>query len=205
MELFSLCYSALYSDHIKNLIVIATPVDFSTSDNIISHLLKKLDIDKIIDNLGNFPGIILKHFFQSLKPLQQVNKYQALQNNLEDASFVQHFLKVEKWVHDVPDHPGQVLRDFVKNFYQQNKLVQNRIYLNKRHVNLKKLNMPILNIVAKNDYLVPPSASLELREYISSDDYTTKILPGGHIGIYISRKNQHLLPTVVADWLRERK
>jgi polyhydroxyalkanoate synthase len=62
----------------------------------------------------------------------------------------------------------------------------------------------VLNVYAEEDHLVPPAASLALKKYISSQDYTARSFPVGHIGMYVSGKVQRDLPPTIAEWLKER-
>ncbi len=55
---FSLCYTALH-DKIRNLITTVTPVDFHTKSDLLSHLMRNIDADQLVDTLGNIPGEVL--------------------------------------------------------------------------------------------------------------------------------------------------
>src|SRR5476649_723982 len=46
---FSLCYTALHADKVRNLITMVTPVDFQTPDNMLSHWCRNLDVDQFVD------------------------------------------------------------------------------------------------------------------------------------------------------------
>jgi polyhydroxyalkanoate synthase len=65
---FSLCYSAIHPQKVRNLVTMVTPVDFHTEDNLLSHWAKKLDVDLLVDTLGNIPGELMNWSFLSLKP-----------------------------------------------------------------------------------------------------------------------------------------
>ncbi len=64
--------------------------------------------------------------------------------------------------------------------------------------------MPVLNIYAQQDHLVPPAASIALKGYVGSRDYTELDFPGGHIGIYVSGKSQATVPPAIGEWLDAR-
>jgi polyhydroxyalkanoate synthase len=64
--------------------------------------------------------------------------------------------------------------------------------------------MPVLNIYARQDHLVPPSASKPLRGLVGSSDYSEHEFQGGHIGVYVSGSAQREIPERIAGWLRER-
>jgi polyhydroxyalkanoate synthase len=73
-----------------------------------------------------------------------------------------------------------------------------------RAVDLRQIACPLLNIFALQDHLVPPSASRPLAGLTGSRDYSTFEFEGGHIGIYVSRRAQELVPGTIARWLERR-
>ena len=108
---------------------------------------------------------------------------------------------MEQWIFDSPDQAAETFRQFVKDFYQGNKLISGDVVIGDKTVDLKNLTMPILNIYAEQDHLVPPSASTPLKEYVGSNDYKEISFPGGHIGIYVSGRAQKTVPPEIGAWL----
>jgi polyhydroxyalkanoate synthase len=202
---FSLCYSAMHPDKVKNLVTMVTPVDFQTPDNMLSAWVQDIDIDTLVDTLGNVPGELLNWTFLSLKPFSLTGqKYLSMVDVLEDENKLKNFLRMEKWIFDSPDQAGETFRQFIKDFYQQNGFLKGGVKIGNRTVDLKNLTCPILNIYAEQDHLVPPDASRALRDITGSKDYTELSFPGGHIGIYVSGKAQKDVPPAIGNWLDER-
>lgn len=202
---FSLCYSALHPDKVRNLITMVTPVDFHTEDNQLSHLCRHINIDLLIDNLGNLPGSMLNQLFLSLKPFRLTSqKYLDMLDIAHDSEALANFLRMEKWIFDSPDQAGEALRQFVKDFFQQNKLIKGEVRIGSELVKLSRLQMPILNIYATHDHIVPPAASQALARYVGSEDYTELDFKGGHIGIYVSNRAQKEVPPTISEWLNQR-
>ncbi|MAS82924.1 MAG: class III poly(R)-hydroxyalkanoic acid synthase subunit PhaC [Legionellales bacterium] len=202
---FSLCYTALNPKKVKNLITTTTPVDFHTKQDLLSHIVKKIDIDKMVDTLGNIPGEVLNVIFLSLKPYTLMGqKYVSLVKILDDKEKLMNFMRMEKWIFDTPDLVGEAYREFIKQFYQQNRLIKGTVKIGDNIVDLSKIIIPTLNIYARDDHLVPPDASIALESYINSQDYQSLEFPGGHIGIYVSRKVQNIISQNVAVWLENR-
>lgn len=199
--LLSLCYTALY-DHIKNLILISTPIDFHTDNNTVGHLLKHFATSELTENL---PGEWLTQFFIALRPFELIGKkYLRYVDQIEDEEHTDKFLHVEKWLHDAPDQTRQAFCELIEDFYQGNKLINRQIYLNLQKIDLNRITIPLLNITAQHDEIIPPSASNALQKYIASPDYTEMSFPSGHIGIYISAKVSHDMPKSIACWLNQR-
>jgi polyhydroxyalkanoate synthase len=202
---FSLCYTALHQDKVKNLITTVTPVDFHTKDDLLSKMVRHVDVDLLVDTLGNIPGELLNMTYLSLKPFRLVGqKYMDLVNLLDDKEQARNFMRMEKWIFDSPDQAGEAFREFTKQFYQDNGLVKGRVKIGSRTVDLENITIPVLNIFAASDHLVPPDSSKALKGCVSSKDYTELEFPGGHIGIYVSGKAQKMIPPTVGEWLDKR-
>ena len=202
---FSLCYAALHPEKVRNLITMVTPVDFHVRDGLLHIWAQHLDADALVDAFGNVPGEFMNWGFLMLKPLQlMVQKYLGFVSILDDEENLRSFLRMEKWIFDSPDQAGEAIRQFIKDFYQGNKLVRGEVELGGQRVDLARVTMPVLNVYAKEDHLVPPSASLCLRDHVGSKDVTTLAFPGGHIGIYVSSRAQRDLAPAIARWVRAR-
>ena len=202
---FSLCYTALHMQKVRNLITMVTPVDFHTPMDLLSHWVRKVDVDLMVDTMGNIPGELLNWTFVSLKPFRLMGqKYMDLVNMLDDPEKAKNFMRMEKWIFDSPDQAGEAFRQFTKDFYQQNGLIKGTVKIGDRNVDLKDITVPVLNIYAAADHLVPPASSIALKEYVGTKDYTVLEFPGGHIGIYVSGKAQGMVPPAIGEWLDER-
>jgi polyhydroxyalkanoate synthase len=202
---FSLSYSALHPDKIKNLIAMVTPVDFHTDDNMLSNWTRGLDIDLFVDTLGNVPADLMNLCYLTLKPWRLfVQKYVGMVDILDDRKAMEDFLRMEKWIFDSPDQAGEAFRQFIKQYYQGNGFVNGGIDIGGRPVDLAHVDMPVLNIFAEQDHLVPPSASKPLGGLIGSEDYSELSFRGGHIGIYVSGRAQKEVPGAIHDWLAQR-
>lgn len=202
---FSLCFASLYPERVKNLVTMVTPVDFHTPDNVLSLWARELDVDLMVDTLGNVPGELLNWSFLSLKPFRLTGqKYVDMADILEDPVKTKNFLRMEKWIFDSPSQAGEAYRQFIKWFFQENRLIQGGLEIGGKKVELSRITMPVFNIYATEDHLVPPDASIALEKYVGSKDYTPFAFKGGHIGIYVSGRAQKEIPTAVAKWLKDR-
>jgi polyhydroxyalkanoate synthase len=202
---FSLCYTSIHPDKVKNLVTMVTPVDFKTPDNMLSAWVQHMDIDLLVDTLGNVPGELLNWTFLSLKPFSLTGqKYLSMVDVLEDENKLKNFLRMEKWIFDSPDQAGETFRQFIKDFYQNNGFIEGGVKIGDHQIDLKNITCPLLNIYAEQDHLVPPDASRALRSLTNSEDYTELSFPGGHIGIYVSGKAQKEVPPSISKWLDER-
>lgn len=203
--LFGLIYAALHKN-IENLILISTPINFHTKNDIVSKLLRQINSEKFNEFPGNFSGKLLANFFLTLRPFDLLGKkYLHFFYNIKDEKATERFLQIEKWLHDTPDLAKSLFTEIVKSCYQENKLVKDELLIKDKIISLKNINIPILNIVAKDDHIVPKSASIVLKKLVDNKYYSEKIISGGHIGIYINKKNPLKLPNLISTWLDNQK
>lgn len=202
---FSVIYAALHPEKVKNLITTVTPTHFDTDKGLLHIWMRSLDADGMVEAFGNMPGDLLNLGFLLLNPARlMIDKYVGFFENMDDKAFVENFIRMEKWIFDSPDVPGETFRQFIKDCYQKNLLIQSRMTVGGRVVNLKEITMPVLNIYGKFDHLVPPEACAPLTDHVGSHDTENMCLETGHIGIYVSSKCQREFAPKIAAWLKAR-
>ncbi len=204
----STMFTALHPKRVKNLILLAAPIDFATNDSLLNVWTRpeNFDVDKFIDTFGNCPAEFLQSIFLLLRPVgnlieKPLNFYERMDND----QFLEDFFTTESWLNDNIPVPGEVYREFVKYLYQKNLLTQNQMPVGKRIVNLKQITCPVLNIMAGADDLVPCSQGTAFTELVGSKDRKSILLNGsGHIGLAIGGKAQKEVWPQACDWLAER-
>ncbi len=202
---FSLMYSALHPEKIKNLVTTVTPTNFATDKGLLHIWMKNTDAEKMSDAYGNMPADIMNLGFLLLNPARLIiDKYIGFFEHMDNKDFVENFIRMEKWIFDSPDVPGETFKQFISDCYNKNLLIQSKMELNGRRVDLKNVTMPLLNIYGKFDHLVPPEACERLTGEVGSKDTEDLCLETGHIGIYVSSKFQQKFAPKIAAWLKER-
>lgn len=202
---FSLMYSSLYPEKVKNLITMVTPVDFSTNDGLLFKWGKYLNVDRMVEAYGVIPGDFMNTGFLTLKPLTlMVNKYLDLIDDLDNPNSMSNFMTMEKWIFDSPGQAGEAFRQFINDMYHDNKLIKGEAMVGDKKVDLKNVTMPILNMYAERDHQVPNAASEPLAQYVGSKDVTTQKFPTGHIGMFVSGRSQKEVAPMVVKWAKER-
>ena len=199
---FSLIYAALFPDKVKNLITTVTPVDFREENGLLFLWAKYMDVDAVVDGFGGVvPGDFLNSGFDLLKPMNKARKFANLPQVAQNKDKLMNFLRMEKWVADSPAQAGETYRRFIKDFYQNNKLIHGEFTLGGYRVSLNKIDMPVLTVYAKDDHIVPPASTIPIHEAIGSKDKELMEFAGGHIGVFVGSRSQKLLTPAIAQWL----
>ncbi len=203
---FSVMYSALHPEKIKNLVTTVTPTNFDTDKGLLHVWMKNSKAFLMANAYGNMPADIMNLGFLLLNPARlMIDKYVGFCENVDNKDFVENFIRMEKWIFDSPDVPGETFRQFILDGYQKNLLIKSKMALNGHRVDLKKITMPLLNFYGKYDHLVPPEACNQLTQNVGSKDTEDICLDTGHIGIYVSSKCQGEFAPKIIQWLKERE
>lgn len=198
-------YTSLHQEKVRNLVTIAPIIDTENDKTVLANFARYLDVKTITNILGNFPREYLYGCFSMLKPFKQgANKYLNLVENIDNAKFVQNFLRMEKWLYDTPSIAGETFRQWIEDIYQKNLLVKNEMWIGENLVDLSKINVPLLNIVAEEDHLVSPQCSVALNDSVSSMDKRLMHFHTGHVGLIASSYSQNNVLPKVGQWLRVR-
>jgi polyhydroxyalkanoate synthase len=202
---YSAIYAALYPEKIETLSLMVAPFDFSDNcDCMLYRWTKDIDVDLMVDTLGNMPANMLNQAFGMLKPSLDISKYLGIMDSLGDKEKVLSFLRMEKWKADCPDIAGEMFRKYIKDLFRDNKLVKGTFELGGRKVDLKKITMPVLNIYATEDNIIPNASTAALNDYIGSKDKDLHPFHGGHIGVFVGSKSQKELGPYIAEWITKR-
>ena len=132
---FTTCYAALHPEKVKNLVITITPIDFHADVkdkaahhgflNVWTRSLDPEDIDNLVDTYGVLPGEFMSSVFSMMTPMRSLTKYNVdLIDVVDDEAKFMNFLRMEKWLADRPHHPGEAAKQWLKELYQENRLVE---------------------------------------------------------------------------------
>jgi polyhydroxyalkanoate synthase len=207
--IFALIHASLNPEDIRNLVLMAVPVDFSKDDTILARWSRAIDVDGMMDEFGHMDGQVLDlGFLMRNPPRYSFDKYLKLFQRAYDPEFVDTFIDVERWLYDTPPIPGVLHKQIINDCYRNNLLISGQMEAakdgKKQKVDLKKISAPVLSITADKDDLVSPASSVAINDYISSKDKSALNNPGGHVALCISSVAHKKVWPEVAKWLLSR-
>jgi polyhydroxyalkanoate synthase len=214
----SAMYASLFPDkHLKNLILLATPTDFAPEDPGIFGLWtlwsrnseNYFDPDLMAQAFGNIPEDFLKRLNETwssvLGPLPDLaGSYMKMWENTISEKTMTTWLAVSKWVDDGTPFPGEAFRQWIREFYQQNKLPKGEIELRGHRVELSSIECPLLNIAGSKDFICPLAQAEATMDLVGSQDKEFLVLDAGHVGLMAAPVAKDELWPQVRDWLDPR-
>ena len=113
---------------LKNYVDMAGPIDFSQVGLFGLWLdARYFDVDRFVDTLGAIPADMVKMGFKLLKPTMDLSTNLNLWWNLWNPEYVSGFNALNKWANEYLPFPGEFFRQWVKDYYQQNRLIKGEL------------------------------------------------------------------------------
>jgi polyhydroxyalkanoate synthase subunit PhaC len=196
-----------------NLVLLTTPTDFAPDNPGLLGLWTYwsrqgyFDPDLLVGLSGNVPADAAHRFVEGVAGTPLGGYFDAFANPwgvLARGRPTKSFLAVSKWVDDGVPFPGAAFRQWVRDFYQQNKLVAGELELRGHRVDLSEIRCPVLNIAGRKDYICPVSQAEATMDLVGSEDKEFLVLDAGHVGLMCSPVAKNELWPRVRDWLEPR-
>jgi polyhydroxyalkanoate synthase len=202
----SACFIAGHPEvPVRNFVDMAGPIDFSKIGLFGLWLDRRFfNVDRFVDTMGAVPADLVRAGFKLLKPTMDLSTSLNLWWNLWNDKYVEGFSALSRWANEYVAFPAEFFREWVRDFYQDNKLVRGELSMAGRPVRLGSVTCPVFVVAAQEDYIAPPACVRALIDAVGSRDKEYVELPGGHISLIAGRGAAvHCWPRVSA-WLGPR-
>jgi polyhydroxyalkanoate synthase len=201
------CYAALYPTHpaeVRNLVLFTAPIDFSDAGTFGSLTRKGVfPVEQLTSTLPVVPGQMPDLGAKLLNPLPTtLGTYVRLWGRLGEPNFdVSAWQAMYRWVNEGVPFAGAAYRQWIADFYQDNKLVKGQLVIDGRRVCLRDIRCPVLNVAASADAIAPRPTTRAIVNLVGSKDVEEIVLEGGHVGIVVGRAASRQLWPRVTGWL----
>ncbi len=200
------CYTALQPRDARNLVLFTTPIDFTDAGQF-GRLTAKgvFPIDRLTDTYPVVPGSLPDMGAKLLNPVQAaIGTYVRLWERLADPAFdVSGWQAMYRWVNESVPFVGAAFRQWIVDFYQENRLAKGTLELDSRPVRLSDIRCPLLNVAATADKIAPRPTTSVITSLVGSEDRSETLIEGGHVGIVVCRTARRDLWPKVVDWLAD--
>jgi polyhydroxyalkanoate synthase len=205
----SAMYAALFPDRpLRNLVLLTSPVDFAPDHLGLSGVwtdAKYFDPDRVVAAFGNVPAELIDTGTRMLRPVANyVGTYVTMWERLRENRPMETWLAMNKWVNDGIPFAGAAFRQWIRDFYQQNKLVRGELALRGQRVDLASVTCAVLNVAGTKDQICTPAQAEPTLKLVASQDKEWLLLDAGHVGLLTGAEARKVLWPKVRGWLAPR-
>lgn len=182
------------------LVNLAGPIDFAAAGALAEMVdARWFDVDAVA-GAGNVAPEMMQSGFLALRPTLPLAKMVST----IDGRRSPEVRAIDAWSEDNIAFPAAAYRTYIRELYQENRLIAGTHRALGGAIDLAAVRCPILCVVAERDAICPPAAACALIAASGASDTEVLSVPGGHVGAVAgSRATRELYPAL-AEWLRRR-
>ncbi|MDQ6660516.1 MAG: class III poly(R)-hydroxyalkanoic acid synthase subunit PhaC [Chloroflexota bacterium] len=201
-------YASLFPEKLRNLILLTAPIDFPPDKMGLYGMWtseKYFDPDLLADAFGNIPGELVDTGNRLVRPVTNyVGTYVTMWDRILQGKPMDNWLAMNKWVNDGVPFAGAAFKQWIREFYQQNKLVKGEIKLRGQRVDLSNISCSLLAIGGKKDHICTLPQAEPIMNLIGSEDKEFYVLDAGHVGLLTGSDAKNNLWPKIRSWLEAR-
>ncbi|MBX3203679.1 MAG: alpha/beta fold hydrolase [Labilithrix sp.] len=196
-------HTALHPEQVAAFINLAGPFDFSEAGRLGTMADARWFDPVAMTAAGNLDAALLQSGFQALAPTDSVSRWVGLADAIHDPNARDAFAALETWVSDKITFPAAAFVTYIKELYQENRLIRGEHFVRGERVDLSRIACPVLSVVADRDTICPPKAAIALNDRVSSDVKRVLSVPGGHVSAVVGANAARDLYPKIRSWLEE--
>lgn len=215
--LLSLMYAGASGDNkIRNLITVASPVDFrgkglmATVAGILNpparlvRRFTKIRVHEFDPLRLQTPAWVTTLGFKLTDPIGSITTYWDLLKRLADREFVENHSTTADYLDHMLIYPAGVIQDMFVHVLLDNHLAEGRIELGDKMADFSSITANYLAYAGATDHLVPATVARKSVDLVGSKDKEFRVAPGGHMGVILGSKAHQFVWEPVAQWLDAR-
>jgi len=207
---FTLLYVTLTDNPVKNIVLVASPVDFSKL-GLHYHYWRNVDADRLVNTFGNIPPeliIISFNLIAGIKdPFRYLRKPLGFLQDISNKEYVKRKLLINRWLIESPPFPAKAFKQLIIEFFYKNAMIKMDIRMKGKLADLSRIKCPVLILSHTADVVSPPASARVLLDLISSQDTEFLEVSGGdagHIDIIVGNEGAEFTWPRIASWLKHR-
>jgi len=194
-------YSALRPQRVAGLIALNAPVDFEKGGRFRS-FVQHLDVETAFDADRLVGTELMAQAFKMLDPMGNIGRLTAIEAASHTPATLSRVLIRERWLEENVPMPGAFAQEFIRNAYQDNRLLAGTWEVRGERVDLRRIAVPLMVLACRRDFIAPPEACLPLAQATSSPAVHEELLETGHIGVVVGSYGPKVFYPLLDRWIR---
>lgn len=197
-------HAALHHEGLGAFVNLLGPFDFAHAGVLGTMVDAKWFDAEAVAAAGNVTPLQMQSGFVALRPTGSVAKWVTLLDRALDASSREAFFALEGWANDNVPFPAAAYATYIRELYQENRLVKGEHRVFGRRVDLGAIACPVLTVAAEKDVICPPLAARGLHDRVGAEGKELLVVPGGHVGAVVGSRAPKVLYPAITAWLKGR-
>jgi poly(3-hydroxybutyrate) depolymerase len=203
-------YAARYPDKAACFVAAGTPLDADAGDGFIKRIAKEQPMS-FFESLVQMGGGLMRGKFmlagwKAMHPeVHYLKNYVDLYENVEDPKFLKARDEFARWYEHPLDLPGRWYLQAIEHIFKNNEFCKGDFVALGRKIGLHDITCPTFLLAGEGDDITPSPQVFEAEKRLGTpkDKIVKKLVPGGHIGLFMGKKTLEQAWPEVAKWIKQ--
>ena len=204
----STMYAARFPEKVRTLVLAGAPIDTDAGDGGIKKLAHILPLSLYKEMVAIGHGCMLgKTMLAGWKGMnaekQYFSKFVDLYEHIEDKNYIERTEKFERWYENPIDLPGAYYLQAINDIFKHNRLAKGEFVGLGQRLSMKDITCPVYLLAGAEDDITTKEQVFDADKYLGTPpaDIVKKLVPGGHIGLFMGTKTLAEGWPEIARWI----
>ncbi len=204
----SAMFAARFPAKVDRLVLAGAPIDADAGDGPIKRMAKTYPMSLYEGLVAQGGGVMRGQFmlegWKGMHPKEQyVTKHIDLYEGVEDPAFRAKTERFESWYENPIDLPGRWYLQVIQSIFKDNLFAKGAFTGLGRVLSLKTITCPVFLLAGEADDITPHEQVFAAKALLGTpaEDVIERLVPGGHIGLFMGGKTLRASWPEIANWL----
>ncbi|PVB59468.1 alpha/beta fold hydrolase [Labrenzia sp. 011] len=204
----SAMYACLYPQKVAALVLAGAPIDTDAGNGPIKKLAHELPLsfyeEMVAAGGGRMLGQYMLAGWKDMHPGKQYfGKFIDLYEHIEDKCYIARTEHFERWYENPIDLPGRYYLQAIQLLFKENRFAKGEFIALGKTLSLSQIVCPLYLLAGKADDITTPEQVFAAENLVGTprERIVSKLVPGGHIGLFMGSKTLRETWPEVSKWI----
>ncbi len=205
----SAMYACRFPGKVAALVLAGAPIDTDAGDGPIKKMAHRLPMsfyeEIVAVGGGRMLGRTMLAGWKNMHPGEQyAGKFLELYDHMEDRNFIKRTERFERWYENPIDLPGRYYLQAIQLLFKENRFAKGEFVGLGRKLSLKDVHAPAYLLAGDGDDITTKEQVFEAERLLGTpkNRIEKKLVPGGHIGLFMGTRTLKDTWPAIAKWIR---
>ena len=204
----SAMYAARFPNKVASLVLAGSPIDTAAGDGPVKHMVETYPTafyeEMVAAGGGLMKGDVMLNGWKGMHPEEHYFKEHIdLYEHIDDPVYLRKKETFERWYENPVDLPGRWYLQAIVQLFKENRLAKGHFVGLGRTLKLGDIRCPVTLLAGEGDDITTPDQVFNAEKHLgtSKADIVKKLVPGGHIGLFMGSRTLKETWPGIAQWI----
>ncbi|WP_443114653.1 alpha/beta fold hydrolase [Herbaspirillum seropedicae] len=200
--------AARFPEKVARLVLAGSPIDAGAGEGPLKQMVQRLPLrfyeDLVRSGGGLMRGSFMLQGWKNMHPDEHYfNEHLELLQHIDDPAYLAKRETFAAWYETTVDLPGRWYLQAIGHIFKDNLLARGKYVALGQQLDLRQITCPLYLLAGERDDITTPEQVLNAAALVGTPaaQITQKIVPGGHIGLFMGSRTLAEVWPQIATWL----